>query len=444
MKYAPPEGFALDPQSGRYYRNDGIVNGQQWVTWFDAMSGQYEQVCYPVPPVPAPPSGTASAPPPAAPPQRGHDFALVVIALIVLLGGIYIGHYKGLYSLPFLTDTVNTVSVLKTSGTVDIERASDTLTAREGMRLQDRDVVQTERGSSSWLSLDRDKALGLSELTALRIGQQEQGFTLTLIAGEILAQIDQPLADGESFTVQAGDLALAVRGTVFTANSDGRFLRVYDESGVVAVLDAEGREIALLRVGENGVYETGESAAGRVGEGPAETPPTGGLDATPAPLPAPEPSPTPEPAPTPPPDLPIGIEIGQVAPNFTLDLRGGGSVTLWDLRGMPLLLNVCTTWCPPCQVEFPEVQAVYEAYSGRAQVLGVSIGETVNEVDTYFNQFTYTYPLAYDPSGTIDADYHIEFIPQTWIIDARGVIVDYISGSTDLAAFSAALDKAVD
>jgi hypothetical protein len=35
MAYTPPEGFALDPQSGKYCRNERLANGQQKVTWFD-------------------------------------------------------------------------------------------------------------------------------------------------------------------------------------------------------------------------------------------------------------------------------------------------------------------------------------------------------------------------------------------------------------------------
>jgi len=137
---------------------------------------------------------------------------------------------------------------------------------------------------------------------------------------------------------------------------------------------------------------------------------------------------------------PVGIEIGQTAPNFTLELRGGGTVTLWDLRGTPVLLNVCTTWCPPCQQEFPEIQAIHKAYKGKVYVLGVDIGESVYDVDEYFNQFDYDYTIAYDPNGEIDYDYNIEFIPQTWVIDVNGVITDYIAGSTTYDEFSAALD----
>ena len=142
-------------------------------------------------------------------------------------------------------------------------------------------------------------------------------------------------------------------------------------------------------------------------------------------------------------DLSVGIGIGQIAPNFTLDLRGGGSVTLWSLRGKPTFINVCTTWCPPCQDEFSEVQEVYARYGSQINVIGISIGESISDVDGYFDQFDYTYPIAYDPNNSIDPDYNIEFIPQTWVLDANGVIVDYISGSTTVDVFETSIEKAL-
>jgi len=45
--FAPPEGFVLDPNSLRYYQSEFDDNGTQWVTWFDAGTGQYEQFSYP-------------------------------------------------------------------------------------------------------------------------------------------------------------------------------------------------------------------------------------------------------------------------------------------------------------------------------------------------------------------------------------------------------------
>jgi hypothetical protein len=193
---------------------------------------------------------------PAKPPKRGKGIVVALIILALLIGGVFGGHFLGLYTLPFLTDSVNTVSVLRADGTVNIERASDTLAAREGMRLQNLDTIRTGSGSSSWLSLDEVKAVRLAELSALRVDRGARGFNLALIAGEIKAQIDQPLYANEDFTIQAGNLALAVRGTVFTVNYTNDVVKVNVESGKVAVLDRQGNEIAVLNAGESGEYET--------------------------------------------------------------------------------------------------------------------------------------------------------------------------------------------
>jgi hypothetical protein len=84
-----------------------------------------------------------------------------------------------------------------------------------------------------------------------------KGFALTLLEGEVTAQIDRPLDEGEEFTVVAGNLALAVRGTVFTVRLDSasNVVTVSVERGEVAVLDAGGNEIAIV------------TAAGTGGEG---------------------------------------------------------------------------------------------------------------------------------------------------------------------------------
>jgi hypothetical protein len=63
--------------------------------------------------------------------SKGKSIAVAVIALALIIGGVFGGHFLGLYTLPFLTDSVNAVSILRADGTVNIERASDTLAAGE-------------------------------------------------------------------------------------------------------------------------------------------------------------------------------------------------------------------------------------------------------------------------------------------------------------------------
>jgi hypothetical protein len=195
----------------------------------------------------SPPADTAgeggNQPPAAAGPKRGKRLAIAAIVIAVLLIGVFVAL--------FLTRPVNAVTVLEVSGTVEVERPPDTLTARKGMRLQNRDTVQTGEGSSSWLALDSDKAVELAELTAVNIAKQERGFVLTLAHGEIKTRIDQPLANDEDFAVHAGELVLAVRGTDFMVNYTDNTVKVAVESGAVAVLDRQGNEITVLGAGES-------------------------------------------------------------------------------------------------------------------------------------------------------------------------------------------------
>jgi hypothetical protein len=83
------------------------------VTWFDATTGQYAQVSYPAQPTqstqPTPVGAVVNRPTlaPATPQKRGNGVLTTIIILALILGGVYAGHYFGLYTLPFLTDSVN-------------------------------------------------------------------------------------------------------------------------------------------------------------------------------------------------------------------------------------------------------------------------------------------------------------------------------------------------
>src|SRR5688572_5558022 len=57
----------------------------------------------------------------------------------------------------------------------------------------------------------------------------------------------------------------------------------------------------------------------------------------------------------------VAPEIGATAPTFFAPTLNG-SVDLAELRGAPVIINFWATWCVPCRVEMPELQALHQTH----------------------------------------------------------------------------------
>ena len=81
-------------------------------------------------------------------------------------------------------------------------------------------------------------------------------------------------------------------------------------------------------------------------------------------------------------EAPPSPRQGFSAPDFSADLLGGGQVTLSDLRGQAVVLNVWATWCPPCRAEMPALEKVYNDFKGQGLVLiGLNLTSQDSEKD---------------------------------------------------------------
>lgn len=61
-------------------------------------------------------------------------------------------------------------------------------------------------------------------------------------------------------------------------------------------------------------------------------------------------------------ELPIGLEKGERAPDFTLTDLKGNTVKLSDFKGKKVMLNFWASWCPPCKAEMPYMEQIYKKY----------------------------------------------------------------------------------
>lgn len=122
---------------------------------------------------------------------------------------------------------------------------------------------------------------------------------------------------------------------------------------------------------------------------------------------------------------------GFAAPDFTLELLGGGDVTLSDLKGTAVVINLWASWCPPCRAEMPAIQAVYEKNMDRGlQVLAINttFQDSEAEAQAFIQQYGLTFPIPLDRTGTVSRQYQLRALPSTFFVDRQGVIRKVVIG----------------
>ncbi len=119
--------------------------------------------------------------------------------------------------------------------------------------------------------------------------------------------------------------------------------------------------------------------------------------------------------------------IHKAAADFEVSsLDGTTSLKLSDLRGKPVVLNFWASWCLECQTEAYVLESFYQQYDkekGQIRVIGVAIQDTQTRATAFANRFGKNYFLALDHTdGRIALDYGIYGVPETFFIDAEGII----------------------
>jgi cytochrome c biogenesis protein CcmG/thiol:disulfide interchange protein DsbE len=115
--------------------------------------------------------------------------------------------------------------------------------------------------------------------------------------------------------------------------------------------------------------------------------------------------------------------VGKAAPAFELPVLGqpGRNFVPGEMRGKVWLLNVWASWCVSCRDEHPVL--VELSKKALLPVLGLNYKDKGDEARRWLQQFGDPYQLsAVDADGRIGIDYGVYGVPETYLIDAQGVI----------------------
>ena len=138
----------------------------------------------------------------------------------------------------------------------------------------------------------------------------------------------------------------------------------------------------------------------------------------------------------------LPVEVGTRAPDFQARDLQGRPVSLSDLRGEVVLLNIWATWCGPCRDEMPSMERLHRELGPRGlKIVAVSVdaaaggvdrsGQPGGDVAEFARELGLTFPIWHDPSGQVQRAYRTTGVPESFVIDRNGVIQKKVIGATE-------------
>lgn len=123
-------------------------------------------------------------------------------------------------------------------------------------------------------------------------------------------------------------------------------------------------------------------------------------------------------------------QVGEPAPEFQVASIGGTPFNSNDLRGKVVVLNFFATWCGPCKMELPHLQALWEEFRDEDdfRMLGVGREETKESVKAFRQEHGFTIPMAADPDRLVYGKFASQSIPRTYLLSREGVIIHQFTG----------------
>lgn len=120
-------------------------------------------------------------------------------------------------------------------------------------------------------------------------------------------------------------------------------------------------------------------------------------------------------------------------PLEVMDAATGQALNLSQLKGKVVFVNFWATWCPPCKEEMPSIEALHRALAANDSFLMVTIvykDDPITAAD-YLLKNNYTFPLYIDKDGISAKRYGVTGVPETYLIDKKGVLKKRIIGPAD-------------
>jgi peroxiredoxin len=140
----------------------------------------------------------------------------------------------------------------------------------------------------------------------------------------------------------------------------------------------------------------------------------------------------------------VGLEPGELAPDFEISTTDGRRIRLSDFRGRPVVLNFFALWCTSCLTEMPEIKAALEERGLQSfAVLAINAGESRERALEFVDFLDAPFTYGLDTTLVVSDAYRVYGLPASVFIDSDGVIRAVYAGYTGRDRLNVYLDGAI-
>ena len=125
--------------------------------------------------------------------------------------------------------------------------------------------------------------------------------------------------------------------------------------------------------------------------------------------------------------------VGHPAPAFRLTAlntpTNQTTLSLNDLKGKAIVLNVWASWCAPCNQEAPMLQSTWNQLKSQGKnivFLGVDFQDASKDALTFLHKYGINYPNVLDATGSVSIDYGVTGVPETIFINSQGTVISTV------------------
>ena len=123
-------------------------------------------------------------------------------------------------------------------------------------------------------------------------------------------------------------------------------------------------------------------------------------------------------------------KVGEPVADVELIDAQENKIRLSELKGSVVFVNFWASWCPPCIDEMPSIEALFRNLSGNQKFKMITIlyRDDVNSITKSAREQGFTLPIYRDPDGFAAIRFGITGVPETFIIDKKGILRDKVIG----------------